>query len=43
MNITKIATSIEVNIAILEEKFNLPKEIDAKNLKKIDINSIMEN
>jgi hypothetical protein len=43
MDIKQIATSVEVDIEISPNKFNLPSGVKIKNMDNIDLNSIMGN
>jgi len=43
MNITQIATSVEVDINISADKFKIPEGVEFKDVGNIDINSLMGN
>ncbi len=43
MNITQIATSVEVDIKISADKFKIPEGVEFKDMGNIDINSLMGN
>ena len=43
MNITQIATSVEVDISISPDKFKIPEGVEFKDIGNIDINSLMGN
>lgn len=43
MNITQIATSVEVDISVSPDKFKIPEGVEFKDIGNIDINSLMGN
>ena len=43
MNITQLATSVEVNINVSANKFKIPEGVEFKDMGKIDMNSLMGN
>ncbi len=43
MNITQIATSVEVDISVSPDKFKIPEGVEFKDMGNIDINSLMGN
>lgn len=43
MKITQIATSVEVDINVSPDNFNLPEGVEFKDMGSIDINSLMGN
>jgi hypothetical protein len=43
MNLTQVATSVEVDIDVSAEEFKIPKGIKIQDLGNIDINSLMGN
>lgn len=43
MNITQIATNVEVDISVSSDKFKIPEGVEFKDMGNIDINSLMGN
>ena len=43
MNITQIATNVEVDISVSPDKFKIPEGVEFKDIGNIDINSLMGN
>ncbi len=43
MNITQIATSVDVDISVSPDKFKIPEGVEFKDMGNIDINSLMGN
>ncbi len=43
MNITQIATSVEVDINVSADKFKIPEGVEFKDVGKVDLNSLMGN